>query len=188
MRKLSTAAFLAAALTLAVSAQGQARTFTFQGPTAMLGANEPNAAGQLGQGDPDGIATGTVTLDPNADTVTWDFNYSNISGAAISGFHIHGPGATPTTNVGIIIGFPLSSTTVPNGTQTGTLMPGGSVTDLGTKIDQVLANPSQFYINLHSSGAGGFPGGAVRATLPEPTALALLGITALGLLRRRRTR
>ena len=59
MRKLSVAAFIAAALAMATSAHAQARTFN----VTMLGANEPNAAGQLGQGDPDGIATGFVTLD-----------------------------------------------------------------------------------------------------------------------------
>ena len=183
MRRLSTAALFAAALAFTVSAYGQARTFNL----TLNGANEPNASGQLNQGDPDGIATGFVTLDPATDMVMWEFSYSNITGDAISGFHIHGPGATPTTNKGIFIGFPLSGTAVPNGTQSGMLMT-SNIADLGTRIDQVLANPSEFYINLHSSGATGFPGGAVRATLPEPTGLALLGITALGLLRRRRAR
>jgi len=60
-----------------------------------------------------------------------------------------------------------------------------SVPDLGSRIDAVLANPSSFYINLHSSGATGYPGGAVRATLPEPGALGLLAVAGLGLLRRR---
>jgi hypothetical protein len=184
MRLLSTVAFLGAAFALA-TASAQARTFDL----TLLGANEPNGAGQLGQGDPDAMAVGSVTLDPVTDMVTWDFNYSNISGAAISGFHIHGPNATPTTNVGIYIGFPLSSTAVPDGRQTGMLMT-TDISDLGTRIDTVLANPSQFYINLHSSnlpsGTGGFPGGAVRATLPEPGALGLLALAGLGLLRRGR--
>ena len=180
MRTLSTAAFLGAALFLAVGAQAQSRTFNL----TMLGANEPNASGQLGQGDPDGVAVGSVTLDPGTDMVTWDFNYENISGAAISGFHIHGPNATPTTNVGIFIGFPLSTTAVPSGRQTGMLM-SDAIPDIGSRIDQVLANPSGFYLNLHSSGAGGFPGGAVRATVPEPGAIGLLAVAGLGLLRRR---
>ena len=181
MRKLSVAAFLGLALAMAASAYGQARTFN----VTMLGANEPNAAGQLGQGDPDGIATGFITLDPATDVVTWEVNYSNITGDAISGFHIHGPGATPTTNKGIYIGFPLSSTTTPNGTQSGMLMT-SNISDLSDRIDAVLANPSGFYVNMHSSGATGYPGGAVRAMLPEPGSLAVLGVAALGLLRRRR--
>ena len=178
MRTLTTAAFLAAAFAIANAAQ--ARSFTL----TMLGANEPNSSGQLNQGDPDGIATGTVDLDPNTDMVSWDFNYSNISGAAISGFHIHGPNATTTTNTGIFIGFPLSTTDVPSGRQVGMLMT-TDIADLGTRIDAVLANPSGFYINLHSNGTGGFPGGAVRAQLPEPGALGLLAVAGLGLLRRR---
>ena len=180
MRILTTAAFLGAALSLAASAQAQSRTFN----ATLLGANEPNAAGQLGQGDPDGIAIGSVTLDPGADMVSWDFNYNNISGAAISGFHIHGPNATTTTNLPVFIGFPLSETTVPAGRQSGMLMT-SNISDLGTRIDQVLANPGGFYLNLHSNGTGGFPGGAVRAQLPEPGAVGLLAVTGLALLRRR---
>jgi MYXO-CTERM domain-containing protein len=182
MRGLSAAAFMVAVLAVAGAARAQARTFNL----TLSGANEPNAAGQLGQGDPDGVAVGSVTLDPATDMVTWNFNYSNISGEAISGFHIHGPDATPTTNKGIYIGLlPLSSTAVPNGNETGMVM-SDTISDLGTRIDTVLANPSGFYVNLHSSGVGGFPGGAVRAQLPEPGALGLLGVAALGLLRRRR--
>jgi len=180
MRTFSMAAFVGAALALAATAQAQSRTFNL----TLLGANEPNSSGQLGQGDPDGVATGFVALDPATDMVTWDFNYQNITGDAIIGFHIHGPDATPTTNVGVYIGFPLSSTSVPSGRETGMLMT-DSVPDLGSRIDAVLANPSNFYINLHSSGATGYPGGAVRATLPEPGALGLLAVAGLGLLRRR---
>jgi MYXO-CTERM domain-containing protein len=182
MRTLSLAAFAVAVLALAGTAGAQARTFNL----TLTGANEPNGAGQLGQGDPDGVAVGTVTLDPATDMVSWDFNYSNISGEAISGFHIHGPGATPTTNKGIYIGLlPLSSTAVPNGREAGMVM-SDTISDLSDRIDAVLANPSGFYVNLHSNGTGGFPGGSVRAQLPEPGALGLLGVAALGLLRRRR--
>ena len=181
MRRFSTAAFVIAALALAGQASAQSRTFNL----TLLGANEPNSSGQLNQGDPDGIATGAVTLDPAADTVSWNFDYQNISGAAISGFHIHGPNATPTTNVGIFIGFPLLDTTTPAGHQEGLLMT-SNIPDLSSRIDQILANPSGFYLNLHSNGTGGFPAGAVRATLPEPGALGVVALAALGLLRRRR--
>src|SRR4051794_25818619 len=113
MRALSIAAFVGVTLALSAGAHAQARTFNL----TLTGANEPNASGQLGQGDPDGSATGFVSLDPATDMVMWEFNYQNITGGAISGFHIHGPTATPTANTGIYLGFPLSSTTTPSGTQ-----------------------------------------------------------------------
>jgi hypothetical protein len=81
---------------------------------------------------------------------------------------------------------PLSSTAVPSGTQIGSRT-SAETADIGTRIDQILANPSEFYVNLHSSGVGGFPSGAVRAQLPEPGALSLLGLAGLAMLRRRRS-
>ena len=181
MRTKWTMAAVAAVFCAAVTAQAQT-TFLLN----MSGANEPNSAGQLNSGDPDGFANGTVTLDPIADTVSWNFIYGNISGDALSGFHIHGPGASLTTNRPVFIPLdPLSSTIVPNGTLTGTRT-SAQTADIGTRIDQILANPTEFYVNLHSSGVGGFPGGAVRAQLPEPGALSLLGVAGLAMLRRRR--
>lgn len=181
MRARWVIAAFAAALVVSVSARAQT-TFNL----TMLGANEPDANGNLGVGDPDGLAVGTVTLDPVADTVSWNFTYENISGERISGFHIHGPGATLTTNRPVLIPLePLSSTAVPNGTQVGTRTAAQTV-GLGGFIDQIIANPSEFYVNLHSAGVGGFPSGAVRSQLPEPGALGLLGLAAVPLLRRRR--
>jgi hypothetical protein len=155
----------------------------------LTGQAETDGAGNFGLGDPDGTAQGTLTLfaDPNFGYVEWNFAYSNISGAAISGFHIHGP-ATPSQNAGIVVALePLSSTAVPDGTQVGLVYvfdrPG-----LATQIDNILANPAMYYVNLHSSGAGGFPGGAVRGQLPEPGVLSLLVLGTMGLLRRARGR
>ena len=73
-------ALAAGAVVFAASVTAQAQSRTFQ--LNMLGANEPNSAGQLGFGDPDGFATGTITLDPVADTVSWNFTYGNITGDA----------------------------------------------------------------------------------------------------------
>ena len=162
---------------------------------ALSGANEPDASGNLGVGDPDGFANGVLTLDPDNDTVSWNFTYGNISGANISGFHIHGPGATRTTNVGIIVHLePLTMNAVPNGTLTGTRTvastPSTDLTRerLSAQIDQILANPEQFYVNLHSANPGGYPGGAVRQQLPEPSSWGLVGLGALALAARRRRR
>ena len=181
MRILSTAAFLGAALALATGAQAESRTFNL----TMLGANEANSSGQLGVGDPDGIANAMVTLDGDQDMVSWTVNYQNITGDSVFGFHIHGPDATLTTNRPVFIDMsPVPAAPTPNGTLSGMKMT-TDIADLGSRIDQVLANPSGFYLNLHSNGTGGFPSGAVRAQLPEPGAIGVLAVAALGLLRRR---
>jgi hypothetical protein len=167
-----------AGVLLALSATAGAAPVTFN--LNMSGANEPNNAG-----DPDATGTALLTLDPDQDMVTWTVNFQNVTGDNISGFHIHGPGATPTSNVGVYINMtPLPPPPAGNGTISGMIMeldtPG-----LGAKIDRVLQNPSEFYINLHSNGTGGFPGGAIRAMLPEPGCLSFLALAGFGLLRRR---
>ena len=118
----------------------------------------------------------------------------NISGQSLSGLHIHGPGATPTTNrpifidLPILIDLPAPGITLPNGSIFGIVT---SLDDpaLPTKLAQVFGNPSEFYLNLHTSGAGGFPDGAIRGQLPEPGATSLLlGAGLIGVRRRRRLR
>ena len=137
-------------------------------------------------GDPDGTASGTITFDPDAASspvygeISWNVSYSNIDGS-LNGFHIHT--GTFGTEGGIIIGL---------GTQTS----GGAGTLIHTyrdsnwnmewdkdEINQSLANPEGFYLNIHSTS---FPDGAVRAQLPEPASLGLLLVGAMAFLRRRR--
>ncbi|HEY3395436.1 MAG TPA: CHRD domain-containing protein, partial [Lacipirellulaceae bacterium] len=69
------------------------------------GHNEVGPDGRLGAGDPDGTAV--ATLENDHGMLVWSLNYENISGENITGLHIHGPGATPTTNRDIFISFPL---------------------------------------------------------------------------------
>ena len=55
-----------------------------------------------------------------------------------------------------------------------------------TKLAFIFSNEAEFYLDVHTTGAGGFPQGAIRGALPEPTGAAgLLGIAAVALLRRR---
>lgn len=139
--------------------------------------------GVLGVGDPDGSAR--VNLDDNAGHIlNVMIAYEHIGGETISGMHIHGPCATGTTNGPLFIDIPLpSSAPLPSGVLLGRMTTADDP-DLFLKTRQVFFNPSEFYVDLHTNGMGGFPAGAVRAQLPEPAALALAGVTAMGLLRR----
>ena len=180
---------LAAAFTL-ILAHASAVRATHPGPGQMIsvpmnGFNEVTDAGVPGQGDPDGVAFAVLEEDHFLGLI-WEITYRNISGQSISGLHIHGPGATPTSNRPVFIGFPLpASPPLPDGTLRGTVTPADDA-NLPAKLQQVFANPSEFYLNLHTSGAGGFPAGAVRGQLPEPGTASLLVAVAGLLLRRRR--
>ena len=155
----------------------------------LTGQNEVGPDGRLGAGDPDGSAKAMIENDHGM--LVWTMDYENISGQGISGLHIHGPGATPTTNRPVFIDFPLlidfppPGIPLPNGTIFGTV---SSADDpaLASKLQQVFENPHEFYLNLHTTGAGGFPDGAVRGQLPEPGSAGLVAIAAVGLLRRGR--
>jgi len=135
-------------------------------------------------GDPDGFASGTITFDPAAlgspvyGEISWNITYSNI--AAPIGFHIHTGNAG--SEGGILIG--LGTTTSGGG---GTLIHTYNDSNWNTEwnipeINSILANPSGFYLNIHT---GDFADGAVRAQLPEPASLGLLLVGATALLRRR---
>jgi len=169
---------LSLAVLLAGATISQAAPTVFN--VTLTGAAEV-AAGM--PGDPNGIGNGTYTFDPDADTISWILNYSNMNGTSFNGYHIHGP-ATTSQSVGVYRGFTINAgATPPNGTLSGTL----TVTDdpaLSTKIDTILAAPHMYYVNLHSQP--NFAGGAIRAQLPEPTTLTLLACGAMGLMIRRR--
>lgn len=134
-----------------------------------------------GPGDPDGSGSGTISLDDASGLVSWDFSYSDIM--APTAMHIHGPGGSAGSSAGVIIGLGVDTTG-----GAGTLI--GSLThDNLSEVTSILANPSDFYVNIHNDEFGP---GAIRGQLgtlvPEPDA-SLLAIMALGtLVARRRSR
>jgi hypothetical protein len=141
----------------------------------MTGAKE--TAGTVG--DPDGLATGTISLDDVSGVVSWNIVYSNLE-STLSGFHIHGP-ATTAQNAAVLIGLGTATTGGP-----GTLI--NSLNATPATVAQVLANPSMYYVNIHTTPS--FAGGAVRdqlGTIPEPSTFALAAVVAavLGVTRRR---
>lgn len=142
-------AFAGAALAEPVADGG--RKFT----TPMSGAEECNASG-CGVGDPDGSATGSITVNVGQDRVCWEFtNVSNV--APVNRGHIHR--APAGSNGGIVVDF----FNVAAGTQ-GPLT-GCTTTPLGRQLLlDIIRNPSDFYLNLHNEP---FPAGAVRGQLEK---------------------
>ncbi|MBL9141230.1 MAG: CHRD domain-containing protein [Phycisphaerae bacterium] len=114
-----------------------------------------NGANEVPSGDPDGLATGVLIIDRVANTVSWNFTYSNI--AAPTAMHIHTGAAG--VNGGVLIGLGIATSG-----GAGTLI--SSVATTATALNSIAANPLGYYVNIHNSP---FPGGAVRGQLtPAP--------------------
>jgi hypothetical protein len=96
-----------------------------------------------------GFGNATVTFDSTRQNITVTITVANL-GSPITASHIH---ALPAGNV--VLGFtPTASFT--NNKLTGTFP---ITSDLATRL---LQNPSNFYVNVHTSQ---FPGGAIRGQL-----------------------
>ena len=163
MRILAKAFFVGVVLAAAGASYGQTQTFS----VTLRGPEEVTAIG----GDPDGFGSGIVTLNGATDTVTWNIQYGNLDPVTDSHIHIGGFGVGGS----VVIPFGIGNTAgTPNTIS-------GSVVD--ADVDAVLANPSGYYVNIHT---GPYPQGAIRGQVPEPASLSLLGLAGLGLLRRRR--
>ncbi|MFP5247040.1 MAG: CHRD domain-containing protein [Thermoanaerobaculia bacterium] len=129
--------------------------------TASLnGTNErPNPA------DPDGVGYAIVRLDPNAGTVTYTIVSQGVPSPGLA--HIH----RGTSDVAgpVVIDFAPAFT---NGAASGT------VNASKTLINEIIANPGAFYVNVHNAE---FPAGAIRGQLVGPASLGTtFGATLLG--------
>jgi len=115
-----------------------------------------------GLGDPDGMATGVLTVNPGNNTISWNFTYESIDAPTL--FHIH-TGAAGVSGP-VFVGLGVATSGGP-----GTLI--GSVSGLTNGvIATILANPTGHYLNLHTAE---FPGGAVREQLIAPAAPECVG-------------
>jgi hypothetical protein len=99
-----------------------------------------------------GKGTATATLDTAAKTLTWDVDYSGLSGPATAA-HIHGP-ADPGANAPIVVPF------------TGNLASPikGSATLTDAQIAQLEAG--KWYVNIHTEAnkPGEIRGQLIRAS------------------------
>lgn len=135
-----TTLFTILALTTPAAAEQGGRPFT----TTLTGAAEVNEAGVPNQGDPDGIGTATITINPGQGEVCWAISVSGVE--PITAAHIH---VAPPTAPGPIV-VPLNPYT------------GGC-----TSVDRDLAlaiilDPGAYYVNVHNEP---FQAGALRGQL-----------------------
>ena len=151
MTRRTVAASIAAVLLLLSLTAGAAMAarpvFVFQ--TLLTGAAEVP-----GPGDDDAIGHATVMIRPATDEVCWVVNWNHVDGTVVAA-HIHGPADTETAVPPIVTFFQgvLHETTD---------------TDRGCTVsvewaDAIVADPSQFYVNVHSVPDHG--PGAIRGQL-----------------------
>ena len=120
--------------------------------TAQLdGKQEVQVAGKPPVGDPNGSATGLVRIQGNR--ITFAFAWKGIGAPQLGHIHQGAKGANGDVAVA------LFATAMP---ETITAASGVVTVDDAVKADALRANPTGFYLNLHTKE---FPGGAVRGQL-----------------------
>jgi hypothetical protein len=142
-RRIAAALVAGAALTLVAASPADAaggRRFT----TTMTGAAEVNAQGVPNQGDPDGIGTATLRINPGLGQVCWTITVSGVD--PITAAHIH---VAPPTAPGPIV-VPLNPYS-------------GGCTDVSRQLAlAIIRNPGAYYVNVHNAP---YPAGALRGQL-----------------------
>jgi hypothetical protein len=118
---------------------------------ARLVAYMTGAAERPGPGDPDGIGRSVVTINDAANTICVVLQFANVT-VPTTGFHIH---FAPPTSAGPIV-VPFSNPTTNQFSQCLTV-------DNEVLLDNIAANPGEYYINLHTQPLYG--PGAIRGQL-----------------------
>lgn len=154
------AASMAATTALAEPVAEGGRKFT----TPMSGAEECTNAGLCGganAGDPDGTATGSITVNVGQNRVCWEFtNLSNFTDPHRG--HIHK--APAGSNGNIVVDF-FNVTPGQLGPLTGCVTETLSGDPLPrTLLIDIIQHPQDYYLNLHNQP---FPAGAVRGQLEK---------------------
>ena len=102
--------------------------------------------------DLDGSGFASIRLNPGHGRVCWEISVSNLATPVAA--HIHAAPAGVNGPIVVSLGTPT----------------GGSSSGCTTGIDRaliqdIIKNPSQYYVNVHTTE---FPGGAVRGQLSSP--------------------
>ena len=113
--------------------------------TTMTGAQEAP-----GPGDPHGSGTAVITLTPGGDQICWSLQVADLTSPAVAA-HIH-VGAVGEPGPVVV---PL---TPPDASGTSQ----GCTTVDPALVDAIIANPANYYVNVHTVD---FPAGAIRGQL-----------------------
>ena len=146
MRKLAlVVAAVVAGMTLAASPAA--------GDDAYIVAHMNGANERPGPGDPDAFGRATITIDDETNRLCLTMWWQRVDGT-LSGLHIHL--APPTAPGPVVVPFQVPAP--------GAVWTYQCVTVANEALlDNIAANPGQYYINLHSTPL--FPGGAIRGQL-----------------------
>jgi len=132
-----TAAILALSVSIGVVSAESQRVLRVQ--IELSGANEVPPA------DPDASGTAFIFIVPALDLVCWSLSWEDVDGTVVAA-HIHGP-APVGVNAPVLV--PLSTNPA-----------SGCAVD--TDADAIAADPSNYYVNVHSTV---YPAGAIRGQL-----------------------
>lgn len=174
MKRLNLACLLAVPVFLLATASAQAALISW---TAELTPDQEEHEVVDLTGDEQGSATGT--LDTDIGELTWDLQWSGLTGPAFAAhFHDGPPGVSGPIEV------PMFMLEMGEGTADGQDMNSAMIDS--TQVDELLAG--NWYVNVHTpANPAGEIRGQVIAAVPEPGSIVLLslGLLALIALRRR---
>ena len=126
--------------------------------TTLTGAEECNALGLCGVGDPDGTGTADLRINPGQEEVCFTIAVANI-GTPGTNVRAHIHFAPAGSNGGIVV--PLAEPAGP--LPASGVLEGCQSADRGLLLD-ILLNPEQYYVNVHTPV---FPAGAIRGQLGD---------------------
>ena len=135
----------------------------------LTGANEIEVDDEgnvtaTGVGETDASAEATVTVDALRGEITWEVDFSEVTGpfAEAAGFHIHAGAADENGPVVVFFATGAEVEAAEGQTLSGVFTEADLAAESTLDFRDLIDTPEAFYLNLHSED---FPPGAVRAQL-----------------------